>query len=221
MTQTTQTSPSEQEIILQLKSLSPAQQRAVIDLIGALQVPAASSQDDKSELDANDNIIKINITQVLGKDQLNFEWEGQVIYPLISEAIARKKTVVLSFRNVKRVTWSFVTKAIGQLYEHFSEAQIQSCLQLIDISEEDLELVHHVMETKKEFLIDPEKFRQPMSDEQLKKLCQENPDNPILQVLGMFEDDPSFDEMLDYIAEYRRELDEEYFRQIDADEAGI
>lgn len=221
MTQTTQTSPSEQEIILQLKSLSPAQQRAVIDLIGALQVPAASSQDDKSELDANDNIIKINITQVLGKDQLNFEWEGQVIYPLISEAIARKKTVVLSFRNVKRVTWSFVTKAIGQLYEHFAEAQIQSCLQLIDISEEDLELVHHVMETKKEFLIDPEKFRQPMSDEQLKKLCQENPDNPILQVLGMFEDDPSFDEMLDYIAEYRRELDEEYFRQIDADEAGI
>jgi len=221
MTQTTQTSPSEQEIILQLKSLSPAQQRAVIDLIGALQVPAASSQDDKSELDANDNIIKINITQVLGKDQLNFEWEGQVIYPLISEAIARQKTVVLSFRNVKRVTWSFVTKAIGQLYEHFSEAQIQSCLQLIDISEEDLELVHHVMETKKEFLIDPEKFRQPMSDEQLKKLCQENPDNPILQVLGMFEDDPSFDEMLDYIAEYRRELDEEYFRQLDADEAGI
>jgi len=221
MTQTTQTSPSEQEIILQLKSLSPAQQRAVIDLIGALQVPAASSQDDKSELDANDNIIKINITQVLGKDELNFEWEGQVIYPLISEAIARKKTVALSFRNVKRVTWSFVTKAIGQLYEHFSEAQIQSCLQLIDISEEDLELVHHVMETKKEFLIDPEKFRQPMSDEQLKKLCQENPDNPILQVLGMFEDDPSFDEMLDYIAEYRRELDEEYFRQLDADEAGI
>jgi|GEM_PF-1440403 len=221
MTQITQTSPNEQEIILQLKSLSPAQQRAVIDLIGALQVPAASSQDDKSELDANDNIIKINITQVLGKDQLNFEWEGQVIYPLISEAIARKKTVVLSFRNVKLVTWSFVTKAIGQLYEHFSEAQIQSCLQLIDISEEDLELVHHVMETKKEFLIDPEKFRQPMSDEQLKKLCQENPDNPILQVLGMFEDDPSFDEMLDYIAEYRRELDEEYFRQLDADEAGI
>lgn len=220
MTQTTQTSPNEQEIILQLKSLSPAQQRAVIDLIGALQVPAASSQDDKSELDENANI-KINITQVLGKDQLNFEWEGQVIYPLISEAIARGKTVILSFINVKRVSWSFVTKAIGQLYEHFSETQIQSCLQLVDISEEDLEFVHHVMETKKEFLIDPEKFRQPMSDEQLKKLRRENPDNPILQMLGTLEDDPSLDEMLDYIAEYRRELDEEYFRQLDAEEAEI
>ena len=90
MTQITQISPNEQEIILQLKNLSPAQQRVVIDLIGALQVPAVSSQEDRPESDKNANI-KINITQLLGKDELNFEWEGQVIYPLISEAIARKK----------------------------------------------------------------------------------------------------------------------------------
>ena len=220
MTQITQISLNEQEIILQLKNLSPAQQRAVIDLIGALQVPTASSQDDKSELDANANIIKINITQVLGKDQLNFEWEGQVIYPLISEAIARQKTVVLSFRNVKRVTWSFITKAIGQLYEHFSEGQIQSCLQLVDIAEQNLEFVNHVIETKKEFLINPEKFRQPMSDEQLEELRQKEPNNPILKVVGMFKNDETFDDMLSYIAEYRRELDEEYFRQIDTETAG-
>ena len=92
---------------------------------------------------------------------------------------------------------------------------------MVDISEEDLEFVHHVMETKKEFLIDPEKFRRPMSDEQLEELRRKNPDNPILQVVGMFKDDPTFDDMLDYIAEYRRELDEEYFRQLDAEEAGI
>lgn len=219
MTQITQISPNEQEIILQLKTLSPAQQRVVIDLIAALQVPAASSQEEQPESDENANI-KINITQVLGKDQLNFEWEGQVIYPLISEAIARQKTVVLSFRNVKRVTWSFVTKAIGQLYEHFSEGQIQSCLQLVDISEQDLELVNHVIETKKEFLINPEKFRQPMSDEQLEELLQKEPNNPMLKVVGMFKNDETFEDMLAYIAEYRSELDEEYFRQIDTETAG-
>ena len=76
------------------------------------------------------------------------------------------------------------------------------------------------METKKEFLINPEKFRQPMSDEQLEELRRKNPDNPILQVVGMFKDDPTFDDMLADIAEYRRELDEEYFRQIDAEEVG-
>jgi hypothetical protein len=36
----------------------------------------------------------------------------------------------------------------------------------------------------------------------------------------MFKDDPTFDDMLADIAEYRRELDEEYFRQIDAEEVG-
>lgn len=217
----TQISGHEQEIIAQLMTLSPEHQRAVIDLIGALQVPATKSQEYQPESQGHDSDIKISLYEVLGKFELTFEHEGQVIYPLIAEAFNQGKKVVVSFKNVQLITWSFVTKAIGQLYEHFSESQIQSCLQLVDISEEDLEFVHHVMETKKEFLIDPEKFRRPMSDEQLEELRRENPDNPILQMLGMFEDDPTFDDMLDYIAEYRRELDEEYFRQLDAEEAGI
>ena len=217
----TQISDHEQEIIAQLRTLSPEHQRAVIDLIGALQVPATKSQESQPESQGHDSDIKINLYQVLGKFELTFEHEGQVIYPLIAEAFNQGKKVVVSFENVQLITWSFVTKAIGQLYEHFSESQIKSCLQLVDISEADLEFVHHVMETKKEFLIDPEKFRQPMSDEQLEELRRKNPDNPILQVVGMFKDDSTFDDMLAYIAEYRRELDEEYFRQLDAEEAGI
>lgn len=221
MTPITKISDREQEIIAQLMALSPEHQRAVIDLIGALQVPATKAQEYKQESQGHDSDIKINLYEVLGKFELTFEHEGQVIYPLIAEAFNQGKKVVVSFENVQLITWSFVTKAIGQLYEHFSESQIQSCLQLVDISEEDLEFVHHVMETKKEFLIDPEKFRRPMSDEQLEELRRKNPDNPILQVVGMFKDDSTFDDMLDYIAEYRRELDEEYFRQLDAEEAGI
>ena len=219
MTQITQVSDHEQEIIVQLRTLSPEHQRAVIDLIGALQVPA-TPQESQPKLEDDNADIKIGLYQVLGKSELTFEHEGQVIYPLIAEAFNQGKKVVVSFDNVQLITWSFVTKAIGQLYEHFSESQIQSCLQLVDITEEDLEFVYHVMETKKEFLINPEKFRQPMSDEQLEELRRKNPDNPILQVVGMFKDDPTFDDMLAYIAEYRRELDEEYFRQIDAEEAG-
>lgn len=221
MTRITQITDHEQEIIAQLMTLSPEHQRAVIDLIGALQVPATKSQEYQPESQGHDSDIKISLYEVLGKFELTFEHEGQVIYPLITEAFNQGKKVVVSFKNVQLITWSFVTKAIGQLYEHFSESQIQSCLQLVDISEEDLEFVHHVMETKKEFLLDPEKFRRPMSDEQLEELRRKNLDNPILQMLGMFEEDPTFDDMLDYIAEYRRELDEEYFRQLDAEEAGI
>lgn len=219
MTQITRVSFNEHKIIVQLRTLSPDHQRAVIDLISALQVPA-TPQESQPELEDDNADIKIGLYQVLGKSELTFEHEGQAIYPLIAEAFNQGKKVVVSFDNVQLITWSFVTKAIGQLYEHFSESQVQSCLELVDITEEDLEFVHHVMETKKEFLINPEKFRQPMSDEQLEELRRKNPDNPILQVVGMFKDDPTFDDMLAYIAEYRRELDEEYFRQIDAEEVG-
>ena len=218
MTQTTQVSSDEQEIIVQLRTLSPEHQRAVIDLISALQVPATESQEDQPELQDNNADIKIGIYQVLGKSELNFEHEGQVIYPLITEAFSQGKKVILSFENVQLITWSFVTKAIGQLYEHFSESQIQSCLQLVDISEEDLEFVHHIIQVKKDYLRDPETFNRELTSEELERLRQEEPDNRIFQIVGMFKDDPTFDDMLAYIAEYRRELDEEYFRQLDAEE---
>ncbi|MDB9534954.1 hypothetical protein PN451_03670 [Dolichospermum planctonicum CS-1226] len=46
-------------------------------------------------------------------------------------------------------------------------------------------------------------------------------EHPWLKFAGMFEDDPHFDEVQQYIAEYRRELDtemEEYYQQIETQE---
>jgi hypothetical protein len=217
MTQITQVSTNEQEIIVQLRTLSPEHQRAVIDLIGALQVPA-TPQESQPELEDDNADIKIGLYQVLGKSELTFEHEGKVIYPLIAEHFNQGKKVVVSFDNVQLITWSFVTKAIGQLYEHFSESQIQSCLQLVDITEEDLEFINHIIQVKKDYLRDPETLNRELTSEELEKLRREEPDNPIFQIVGMFKDDPTFDDMLAYIAEYRRELDEEYFRQLDAEE---
>jgi hypothetical protein len=215
MTQITQISPNEQEIIVQLRTLSPEHQRAVMDLITALQVPAAKSQEYQPESEGNNANINISLDQVLGKSDLTFEHEGQVIYPLIAEAFNQGKTVILSFQNIQRITWSFITKAIGQLYEHFPESQIESSLKLIDIKPDQEEFFREVIEAKKEYLRDPESFKRQLTPEELEKLRRENPDNHIFQIVGMFKDDPTFDDMLAHIAEYRRELDEEYFRQLD------
>jgi len=46
-------------------------------------------------------------------------------------------------------------------------------------------------------------------------------EHPWMKFAGMFEDDPHFDEVQQYIAEYRRELDtemEEYYQQIETQE---
>jgi hypothetical protein len=71
MTQITQVSDHEQEIIVQLRTLSPEHQRAVIDLIGALQVPA-TPQESQPELEDDNADIKIGLYQVLGKSELYF-----------------------------------------------------------------------------------------------------------------------------------------------------
>ena len=108
MTQITKISGHEQEIIAQLMTLSPEHQRAVIDLIGALQVPATKSQEYQPESQGHDSDIKISLYEVLGKFELTFEHEGQVIYPLIAEAFNQGNKVVVSFKNVQLITWSFV-----------------------------------------------------------------------------------------------------------------
>jgi len=46
-------------------------------------------------------------------------------------------------------------------------------------------------------------------------------EHPWMRFAGMFQDDPQFDEVLEYIEEYRRELDaemEEYYQQIETQE---
>ncbi len=46
-------------------------------------------------------------------------------------------------------------------------------------------------------------------------------EHPWMKFAGMFKDDPQFDEMLEYIEAYRRELDTEmeaYYRQLDAED---
>jgi len=44
-------------------------------------------------------------------------------------------------------------------------------------------------------------------------------DHPWVKLAGKYKDDPQFDQMLDYIQAYRRELDtemEDYYNQLDA-----
>ena len=54
-----------------------------------------------------------------------------------------------------------------------------------------------------------------------KNFGKKNPNNPWLQMAGIFKDDPTYDEMLAYIEQYRRELDAEqegYYSQFDEEE---
>ncbi|MBO1350310.1 MAG: STAS-like domain-containing protein [Hormoscilla sp. GUM202] len=149
---------------------------------------------------------------------------GQKIYDQIAAAFNQGQRVILSFRNLERLTWSVVFKAIAQLYENFPEEQIEKSLEFVDIRQDDLELISEVVEVKKNYLKEPTAPVKPMSEEELEKLKKENPDNPWIQDIGIFKDDPQFDDMLAYIEAYNRELDAEmeaYYNSLDGEDEAI
>ncbi len=149
---------------------------------------------------------------------------GQKIYDQIAAAFNQGQRVILSFRNLERLTWSVVFTAIAQLYENFPEQQIEKSLKFVDIQQDDLDLIKRVVEVKKDYLKDPTAPVKPLSEEELEKMKKENPDNYWIQDAGIFKDDPLFDEMLEYIEAYRRELDAEmaaYYDSLDGENEAI
>jgi hypothetical protein len=215
----TEISSNEKLLIEAVKTLSPDQQREAMNFINFLQLQGQKTNENEPELVTDNSTVRINIYQILGESHLTFERQGQQIYPLIAEGLKRDKIVVVSFQNIERITWPFIKKAIGQLYDHFPESQIKSSLKMSEITPDQVKLVNEFLETKKQYQQDPEKFKQPMSEERLAELRKQNPDNPIFELAGIFVNDETFDDMLTYIAEYRQERDAEYFRELDETES--
>ena len=168
--------------------------------------------------------IEIFCERIVPTDDLLAEHDGQKIYDQIAAAFNQGQKVILSFRNLERLTWSVVFSAIAQLYENYPEEKIEKSLELVDIEQDDLDLIKRVVEVKKNYLKDPDAPVKPLSKERLEKMRKENPDNPWIQDAGMFKDDPLFDEMLEYIEAYRRELDAEmaaYYNSLDREDEAI
>jgi len=168
--------------------------------------------------------VEIFCERIVPTDDLLAEHDGQKIYDQIAAAFNQGQKVILSFRNLETLTWSVVFSAIAQLYENFPEEKIEKSLEFVDIRQDDLDLISEVVEVKNNYLKDPTAPVKPMSEEELEKLKQENPDNPWFQDIGIFKDDPQFDDMLADIEAYRRELDAEmqaYYDRLDEENEAI
>lgn len=72
------------------------------------------------------NTVTIAIYDVVEESVSLAEHHGQKVYDRIAAAFEEGKSVILSFRNLAKLTWSVVFSAIAQLYEHFSEEQIEA-----------------------------------------------------------------------------------------------
>ncbi|MBD2184464.1 STAS-like domain-containing protein [Aerosakkonema funiforme] len=107
-----------------------------------------------------DDIVKIVVTEVVGGNLCICCGDGQKVYDRISAAFQAGKKAIVSFLGVKETVPAFMDTAIAQLYEHFTEEEIEAKLSAIDIDADGIDDIKNAVYWKKEYLKDPQRFRE-------------------------------------------------------------
>lgn len=107
-----------------------------------------------------ENTITIVVTDVIGDTLCIASDDGQKVYEQIADAFKEGKSVVLSFKNVEETTPAFMDTAIGQLYEHFTEEQINASFSFVDADPDAVDDIENAVYWTKEYLKDPQRFKE-------------------------------------------------------------
>ena len=124
--------------------------------------------------------IRISMFEVVGSPLCVATSDGQKVYDRLTEALKADRAVTLSCQNVTTMIPAFMNAAIGQLYETFSEEQIQSLLKVEDIEPNDRRMLESVVKIAKLSFKEPRRFDQVVRG----KL-----DPVVREILGDDEDD--------------------------------
>lgn len=151
------------------------------------------------------NALTIIIHDALGESGSLAEHHGHKIYELIEAAFEKGQSVTLSFKNLKKLTWSFVTASLGRLSASYPEEQLASQLSLVDIDPEEVAFIEKVIDTRKAYRQNPAQFQGPSGYEEIEKLLGSTSNHPWMKFSGMYKDNPLFAEVVAYIEEERRE----------------
>ena len=108
----------------------------------------------------NTNTVTLTVTEIID-DNLCITCEaGQQVFEAIAAVFRENESVVLSFKDCEDFTRGFLSEAIAQLYEYFSEEQIRNALSIVDIDPEDAEYIEDVIYWRRRYLENPERFKE-------------------------------------------------------------
>ena len=108
--------------------------------------------------------IKINVFNIVGYSDCTLPEDGDKIYNILEKALSEDKKVVISFKNVDKLTSAFLNNAIGKLYGKFDEDKIKESLSLEDISSSGKILLKRVVSTAKLYFKNPDKMRESIKE---------------------------------------------------------
>lgn len=87
--------------------------------------------------------------------------DGDVLFELLCNSIKNNQKTRVSFSKVKSITSAFLNSAIGKLYNHFSDEEIDKVVEFV-IKESWMELIVLVRNNAKEKLQNPEEYKKSL-----------------------------------------------------------
>lgn len=99
--------------------------------------------------------MKLSVFDLVGEyGGVTFE-DGQRVYDVIYPQLAAHESVELDFAGVKIVAAPFLSAAIGQLMRDLTPADVEAHLQVINLTSNDYQMLHHIIENAYRYHHDP------------------------------------------------------------------
>ena len=108
--------------------------------------------------------IKINVFNIVGYSDCTLPEDGDKVYKGLEKALNENKKVLISFKNVDKLTSAFLNNAIGKLYGKFDEDKIKTSLSLENMSNSGKILLKRVVSTAKSYFKNPDKMRESVRE---------------------------------------------------------
>lgn len=108
--------------------------------------------------------VKINIFSIVGQKDCTLPEDGDKVFTSIERALQEDKKVLISFKNVEKLTTAFLNNAIGKLYGTFAEDKIKQSLSLENISESGKVRLKRVVANAKNYFKNPDKMRESIRE---------------------------------------------------------
>lgn len=109
--------------------------------------------------------VEVKISRIIDSGFGVSAHDGQMVYAVIAEEIAKGNRISLSFESVTRLTTAFLNAAVGQLYGEYSDDKIRKHLGAPTHTEQwQLSRLKIVVDRAKVFFKYPDAIKQAFSE---------------------------------------------------------
>lgn len=108
--------------------------------------------------------VKIDIYSIVGQKDCTLPEDGDKVFNSLKRILQENRKVIISFKNVEKLTTAFLNNAIGKLYGIFEEDVIKQSLSVKDISDSGKVRLKRVVTNAKNFFKNPDEMRETVKE---------------------------------------------------------